>query len=250
MVLLQSMTIVSAETPYDSMIRAINRWYESNPKPSFKSADSQRVFGWRVSLEQFDYDTRVERFLFYEKLLAEIGEQQFTHNSYNYNANSIRAKMLKDYPFSQYTETMVGPATNFGNIYEWFQSNITNRKEHLYWLRLFLGYPYSMRDRDKDVLVANHSESLNNICLQYIALLSASNLSSSEILNIDQVYEDSFIFMSTGDNVDSLLRPLSIFIAEVGYVLTEDSREAVISFLVPDYVDNDYAIKIYAVLTK
>jgi hypothetical protein len=248
--LLQGAFIVLAETPYDAMIMAIQRWHESNPEPRFKSADSKQVFEWRVSLEKFDYKMKVERFQFYERLLSEIGDRQFTHKDWRYNAKSIRAKMLTDYPFWDYTEAIIGPVANFGRLYDWYKENISSQREHLYWLRCFLSYVSDLRDHDTEELLKLHHVSLNEICQQYIALLASSDLSPIEAMNIDYVYSELTVFASSQSVADELLSPLAEFTVEVGSALTEDTKDALISFIVPDYIDNDYAIKIYASIMK
>ena len=249
MVLLQLMMVVSAETPYDSMIRGINKWYANNPETKFPSAEAQQVFEWRVGLERFDWDTRAERFLFYEHLLVEIENQQFVHNNYRYNQKSIRAKMIEDYPFWSYSNEVISPSANFANIYEWYKSNIVDAKEHLHWLRLFLSYVDKTSDGiGTDAFLKIHSESLNEICQQYIALLSNLDMSSREMLNIDYYYSDLSFFAFTGDHVDLILYPLAGFAQKASPVLTETTKKALHNFIVPDYIDNTHAVKIYAAI--
>lgn len=241
--------LTEAATPYESMMIAIQGWYQSNPETEFPSAEAQQVFEWRVGLERFDWDTRAERFLYYEHLLTEIGGQQFTHNNYRYNQKSIRAKMLDDYPFWSYSNEVISPSANFSNIYDWYKSNIVDTKEHLYWLRLFLSYVDNASNGvGTDAFLKTHSKSLNDICQQYIALISDADLSSREILNIDHFYSDLSIFAFTGDLADLILYRLAGFVQKASPVLTETTKKAVHNFIVPDYIDNNHAIKIYAAI--
>lgn len=241
--------LIEAAAPYDSMMLAIQDWYRSNPETKFPSAEAQQVFEWRVGLEKFDWDTRVERFWFYEKLLTEIGNQQFTHNNYRYNHKSIRAKMIDDYPFWSYSNEVISPSTNFANIYDWYKGNIIDMKEHLYWLRLFLSYVDNASDGiGTDAFLKTHAKSLNEICQQYIALLSNMDLSSREIMNIDYFYTDLSVFAFAGDHIDLILYPLAGFVQKASPVLTETTKTAIHNFIVPNYIDNNHAVRIYAAL--
>jgi len=248
-VLLQSTTVARAETPYDSMMMAIQEWYKSNPKPTFKSPESKQVFEWRVQLETFNYETAVERFLFYQSLLQEIGDGQFTHDNWHFNSKSIRAKMLEDYPFWDYSDEVIDPISLFATTYEWFKSGITEDKEHIYWLRRLLFFASDIRDADRPRLTEHYSKELNDICRQYIAI-AGQYKSKSSIMNIDYLYSDLTIFASTVDPIDHLLTPLSYFVRKFATSLNQDTQDAIIGFILPDYVENDLAIKIYAALMK
>src|SRR5690554_6463961 len=101
-ILLLLLTIVSSNTygqdnPYTEMIRAIERWLESNPRLEFGSADQEQVFRWKVAIEQAGYRSE-DRFLVYQEILTDIGERQFTYEHTIYNATSLRAFMLDTYP--------------------------------------------------------------------------------------------------------------------------------------------------------
>ena len=244
-------TAVEATASYDSMMSAIQNWYQSNPKIEFHSAEAQKVFEWRVALAKFDYVQKVERFGVHETLLNEIGDYEFSYDNYQYNSKSTRAKMLADYPFTTYDQTIVDPIVLFDKTYHWYTEAITDTREHIYWLRELLWFVHWLSDAgDNTTFCREYATELNEMCQQWIALIKTNEGMSTRFWRdtYDIYFDSEFSAKSYLEKNDLTLRPLYFFVRDVAAALTDRTKDAIVKLIVPDYIDDDWAVRIYSVI--
>lgn len=61
-------------------------------------------------------------------------------------------------------------------------------------------------------------------------------------------FVDWLLFASSEDYADLILEPLAGFVQKASPVLSETTKKAILNFIVPDYIDNDHAVTIYAAI--
>lgn len=69
-------------------------------------------------------------------------------------------------------------------------------------------------------------------------------------MNTGNYYSDISIFASSLNNVDSILNKLYTFSDTWGKYMSQEEKNIILNFILPEFEDNDYSVKIYSVLSE
>lgn len=239
----------NSKDTYEKMISAIDDWLTSRSMPVFKSPEAEEKFKWRVEMEKISNAREIDKFIFFSKLLNEIGDKEFIYEEWIYNNHSIRAKLIEYYPTNERNKKVPKPSTFFIEMYNWYKDNMTSKLEQIYWLRLFLDFLSDLDEIDlENDMVYN---AILDIVKQYLAIAKyySTSVEKSEITAIDtNAYNTRHYLTFSSETAEDFLLKKLIRLVEstIGGLLKEEDKATIVKAVVSDFPDADSTVKIFA----
>lgn len=243
---------------YNESIVFINKWINSIPKDQYQKASEDQVFMWKVELEELD--NNYDRYIYYNELKKEIENKEFKYEHEIYNKKSLKYRSI--YPYTKYfsksynenLEIKISPSEFLRDNYNYYKSNINSKKEQFTWLEKFMSFlssdPYNGDKEFYNSIVQNDYEIIQEILRNYITLGKYFLENEPDfITNATVYYSDSTLFSSQSD-AENILHHLEDFSDALKPYLKQEEKEIILNYALPKYQNNDYAVKIYSILSE
>jgi len=243
---------------YNKAINSIDTWLNSIPEDQYKKATNDEIFKWKVKLEKLE--NNYDRYIYYNELRNSIGNKEFKYEHEIYNKKTLKYRSI--YPYSKYfsksydenLQIEISPSEFLRDNYNYYKSNINSKKEQFTWLEKFMSFlssdPYHGDKEFYNSIVQNDYEIIQKILRSYITLGKYFLEKEPDYITNAPVYYSEYSRGSTQSPEENILSHLESFSEALKPYLKQEEKDTILNYALPKYQNNDYAVKIYSILSE